>query len=426
VTDNILLGDEPLAAIPATATAAEIKAPGHRRRPAWARSLAWPALLVAGARIGAGVLIERAALGLFGFVDFPPSAVFRPEKVSTVFGFTHWDAGIYLRIAQYGYQAKIPDDSAFFPAYPYLTRAVSDATSVSLEAAAVAVSWISLWFAVWGVMRLTATLFPGSRSWRAGALLAFFPVSVFLLAGYAESLYIALVAWSLVALAQRRPWLGALLAAAASVTRPEGVLIILAVVVWGAYDELFARRRRRWAAAVARVVGLGAVGSAALIAYLAFVWRRYGHVFEELSVNKQWHRQWTWPFHPLWSSLADILGDRLPGGRITANYVATYLVDDAAMVLAVAGLVALGVIVWRRRQLCWLLPPVALGILIIASDAPFGTSPEAWARYMMCLVPLYAVASRLKSDAVWTTLLAASAVFAALFQVLFNTGLWLT
>lgn len=414
-TDN----DKP-SAPPARHRTRSVRSPGRSIR----TSLAWPALLIVVVRIGVGLMLERAALGMIGFLNFPPSRVLRPENGSIVYGFIRWDAAIYMRIAQHGYQPNFKDDSAFYPLYPYLTRAVSRVTPLSLPDAALAVSWVSLWLAVWGVIRLTALIFPGSKSWRAGALLAFIPVSVFLLSGYAESLYVALFAWSVVALVERRPWVAAVLIGFVAVTRLEGVLLVLALIGWTVQDEL-THRGRSVLRAAARIAGMCAVSLAPLLAYLVFVRQRYGSFLEELTVNKLWHRHLSWPLHPLFASLWWIVADKIHG-RTAANAVATYLVDDGLMVAALLGLAALGLIVWRRRELWWLLPPVFLALLIIASDAPFGDSPEAWGRNVMVLVPLYAVASRVKSEVSWSMLLAGSALLAALFQIMFNVGFWLT
>jgi hypothetical protein len=399
---------------------------GYRTRPARSLlpsitgSLAWPALLIVAVRLGVGLLLERAVLGMF----FPSSRAFRSENSALLWGFFRWDAGFYTHIAAHGYP-KNPIYSSFYPLYPFVTRVVSDVTGLGASDAALAVSWISLWVAVWGVMRLTALIFPESKAWRAGALLAFVPVSVFLLAGYPESLYMALFAWCLVALFERRAWLAAALAGLVAVTRLEGVLLVLAVVGWAVQDEL-THRQRSVPRAAARIAGLCVVILTPLFGYLLFVWRHYGHIFEAVKVNRNsWHRQLSWPLHPLFASLQQIFGDKLTGTR-TANYVTTYLVNDLSMVAAIIGLAALCVIVWRRRELWWLVPPLFAAVLIIASNQPWGTDPEGWARNVMVLVPLYAVASRINSEVGWSMLLAGSALLAALFQIMFNIGLWLT
>lgn len=408
-------------------SSALVSLPGQPRRSprrSLTSSLAWSALLIAGVRIGGGLLLERAAYGMFGYLGSPPSPVIRPENSSIADGFLHWDAGYYLEIARHGYQPGVPRLSAFYPLYPYLTRAVTKVTTMRTTEALLAVSWISLFMAVWGVMRLTALIFPGTKAWRSGVLLAFFPVSVFLLAGYAESLYMALFAWTLVALLERRPWLAAILAAFVAVTRIEGVLLILAVVGWSVQDEL-THRRHSIQGNIARIAGLCAVSLAPLFAYLLFIGQRYGHIFEELKINANWHRHLNWPLYPLFYSLKLIFRHGIHGPQ-AANIVATYLVDDAVMVLAIIGFVALCLIVRQRRDLWWLLPPVLIDLIIIASDQPYGKTPEAWARNAMLLVPLYIVASRIKSEVGWSTLLAGSTLMAALFQIVFNVGFWLT
>ena len=136
--------------------------------------------------------------------------------------------------------------------------------------------------AVWGVMRLTALIFPGTKAWRSGVLLAFFPVSVFLLAGYAESLYMALVRLGPCRLVRGRPWLAATLTAFVGSLRrrcpadPGPRQLVL-------QDEL-APRRHSIPGDIARIAGLCAVSLAPLFAYLVFVGERFGHVFEELAV----------------------------------------------------------------------------------------------------------------------------------------------
>ncbi len=141
---------------------------------------------------------------------------------------------------------------------------------------------------------------------------------------------------ALVALVERRPWLAATLTAFVAVTRVEGVLLILAVVGWFIQDEL-TRRRHSVPGDIARIAGLCAVSLAPLFAYLVFVGRRYGHVFEELTVNHTvWHRHLNWPFYPLFDSLKLIFRHGIHGPQ-AANIVATYLVNDAVMVLASSG-----------------------------------------------------------------------------------------
>ena len=167
---------------------------------------------------------------------------------------------------------------------------------------------------------------------------------------------------------------------------------------------------------------------APLFAYLVFVGRRYGHVFEELTVNHTvWHRHLNWPFYPLFDSLKLVNFRHGIHGPQAANIVATYLVNDAVMVLAIIGLAALCLIVWQRRDLWWLIPPVLINLIIIASDQPYGNTARGLGPQRNAPGPAVRRGeSDQKRSGVECVCLAGSTLIAALFQIVFNVGLWLT
>ena len=110
---------------------ASLVSPSVRRRRSLTNSLAWSALLIAGVRIVAGLILERTAYGVFGYLGPTPSPVLRPENRAITDGFLHWDAGYYLEIARHGYTPGVPRLAAFYPLYPYLARAVTKISTVS-------------------------------------------------------------------------------------------------------------------------------------------------------------------------------------------------------------------------------------------------------------------------------------------------------
>jgi len=74
------------------------------------------------------------------------------------------------------------------------------------EVAALAVSWASLLVAIAGVMAVVRE-WTGSTDYADAAIaFAWFPASVFLIAGYPESLFVALVAWTLYFVTRERYW----------------------------------------------------------------------------------------------------------------------------------------------------------------------------------------------------------------------------
>jgi hypothetical protein len=376
------------------------------------------ALLIAGLRVIAGIMIERVSLGMLS----------KPASSAIVSGFIRWDSGQYQRIARHGYLPVHSSDASFYPLYPLAVRGVANIGPFRFDEAALVVSWVALWFGCWGVIRFTADVFPEAKAWRAGMLLAFFPASVFLLAGYAESLFVALAAWTLVALAERRVWIAAGLCGLASATRPEGTILAIAVVTWAVVEGIKRHQHRDIHSGLrltSRIVALGLLCVSGLVAYSLFLWSRYHHPLEQLSAQKAWKRVGTWPLHPLIWSLNEVVGKRIHNST-SANLTGAYLFNDAVVLFGIIGLAVLMRVTWRRWDLYWFVIPSVLTLLLIVSNAPYGQVPEGEARLVMCIVPLYAVTARARNELGWTALLAGSAVTAAVFQVVFNTGGWLT
>lgn len=391
---------------------------GARRIAAWASTSGASAAVV---RVVVGVAVSELALRIFPFRGFPAQPVAHPST-SLTSGFFNWDAGVFYRlIALHGYPPSLPAASSFFPLYPLLGRAAGYLFG-TYERGALVVSWVALCFAAVGVQRLTAAVFPGSRALRSSLLLCWFPASVFLIAGYPESLFIALSVWVLVFLSAGRPWPAAACAGLAGLARPEGAVLGLAVVIWALVQP---ERRYGRTAVLAGVSELGFAG------FSGYEWAHYGNPLEVLVVQHDlWHRHTTWPFHTVVWSLGQIVGGHITGpGGLAPGAGATeaaLLLDDAAIVGVAIALVVLAVAGWRRAEFLWLLVPSALVFVGIASNGPSGLSPEAAVRYTMSLPALYLLPAVIRRPSVWSALLMASAAVGILFQVTYNLGGWFT
>lgn len=364
-------------------------------------------------RILVGVAISRIAVDLIPIRDINLTTGPPPPLTST---FIHWDAKLYQLIATSGYVKSEPGRSSFFPVYPFLTRLLHD-IGIGYNAAALVVTWIAFFLAVWGLLELSKAVWPRSQAARAGMLFAWFPASVFLISGYAEATFVALVAWCCVAVVRKRLVLAALLAAVASATRPEGALLAVVIVTSLALS-------RRYVQAVL----LGLLSEVGLIAYSAFVWVRYGSPIEYVHVQSTvWHRHATIPFRPFFASLVNISTGHLWGSpTLFANIRAVFLLEDALVIVAIIAIVRFAMHARSTPSLLPFVPFVVLYFLLIVSNGPAGTSPEGSARVLMCIAPLYLVAVRLKGDLTWYSVLAGSAAAATVFQVVFNLNLWFT
>ena len=342
-------------------------------------------------------------------------------QASVTAGFFNWDAVHYQGVALHGYPPGSPTTSPFFPLYPLLGRAVSFLPGFTYERAALLVSWVALVAATAGVIRLANDVFPVSQAKRAGWFLCWFPASVFLIAGYAESLFIALSVWALVALYAKRPWTAAVLFALAGATRPEGALLAIAILIWAILET-----PRRYFRALALIV----VAELGFVAFSFFQWVNFGHPLEFLLAQHDWNRETTWPLHTLLWSLTEIFEGHITGptgaSAAAGNETAAFLIDDLAIVGAVGAFALLLYLGRRRRDFIWLLLPSLLVLVGIVSNGPSGLSPESAVRYVMCLPPIYLLPGLIKRESLWTALLLASASMAVVFQVVFNLGGWFT
>ena len=91
-----------------------------------------------------------------------------------------------------------------------------------------------------------------------------------------------------------------------------------------------------------------------------------------------------------------------------------------------AALVWLIVHARRDPRLVPLAAYAAACLLLIVSNGPFGKSPEASGRMLLCIAPLYLVPVKLRSERVWTALLVTSVVGAVGGSLLFNLNFWFT
>lgn len=148
-----------------------------------------------------------------------------------------WDSGWYLGIADHGYSYAFDENGfnesnlAFFPLYPVVVKAVAGVTPGSRASVGVAVAVGCALLAAWGIFAVGERLYGA----RVGTVLAVLwgatPVAVVQWMGYTESLFTALVAWSLYAVLTDRWVTAGGLCLLAGLTRPTGLALVAAVCV---------------------------------------------------------------------------------------------------------------------------------------------------------------------------------------------------
>lgn len=360
-----------------------------QRAPTRERWWLWPLALWLVSR-----LVSTAFLG--AFAGRQEQNAWTPAGPDLLDYSTMWDAHWYFIVAMTGYPTEVPLDEtghvgenawAFMPIYPMLARVLM-LTGLPWEGAAVAVSLAaSLAFAL-VAYRLFAELAPGRERF-ALAIVLFSPLAPVFQLGYAEPLFLLLLAGTLLAWRLREwEWLWVLIPIMA-LTRPGGLAFALALGLW--FLLRWFRHRDRFPVGERRMlVGLGAwsalwgfgwliacsIATGSLSSYLetelswrsAYVGRQELVPFTPWPVGLEW---WFGPWWPLW--LAAILATAIallagpwarPVGIEGRLWVIAYLVYLAA--------------VWFPQSSTWrLLMPIFPAAAILAAVRP------AWARGML-------------------------------------------
>jgi len=261
----------------------------------------------------------------------------------------------YLHIAQTGYDRQ--GAIVFYPLYPALIRLLSWLLH-PLLAAALAVSTVATFFFVWGLLELIRLDLPERTANRALLLLAVWPGSFILFAGYADSLVMALSVWSLCfARTARWPWAG-LLGFFAGSAKAVGAVVALPLA-WLAWRK---DRRQLWTAVAP---GLGPA--------LFSLWiRRAGFGSSAAAYAAHWHTHVAWPWQTLAASVRGFFASP-PNLILRINFVFLAL--------------ACGLLLVRRL-------PVEYRLYALASLALFltkSTDPllQSTVRYILAVFPAF-------------------------------------
>jgi hypothetical protein len=331
-----------------------------RQPPAWAAPVTW-------------YLASRLAV----VGAFLASTWIAPQlRFSTVFG-ASWDGGWYVRIAQFGYPDNLTAQGggnpwAFPPGLPAAIRAVHQATTLSYNDSAVIVALatgLTGALAIWLAVR---NRFGDDIANRTVALLVFFPISLVLSMAYTEGLFLTFAGLCLFALDRKRWYWAAIFAAAGSLTRSVGVVLILCVAVTAVIAIARDRQPKPVVAAV--------VSALPFVGWLVYAHQRTGAFLSFLKAERDWgggHFVWfTTPFR----SLAHLM---------TSAHAWRVAPDVLASLGLVFVLVGLALLVWPGRLRATL--PASWWVFTLGSIAgalsPYWPTPVL--RFCMVVFPLF-------------------------------------
>ncbi|HEX4280648.1 MAG TPA: mannosyltransferase family protein [Solirubrobacteraceae bacterium] len=358
-------------------------------------------------RAGAALREARFAIGVFLGTRALLLVVAFVNGTLRHHSFTHelaqWDGLWYRMLADHGYPAHVTHVQStlgFFPLYPLLVWAVSHAfvlpiahyTILSTTIAGVIASGIGGAVATVLVQRLAAGWW-GERAGRKAVLIfCLYPGSVVFSMVYAEGVMLALVAGCILALQKRRWVLAGALAAFATATEPEAIVLVVVCAV-SALLEL--RRRglgglRSLVAPALSVVGAGAFG--------AFLWIWTGSPFASLIAQRDGWSEKTNVF--ALGDLAKALGKEISFSHFNHPTINLNLV--VGLIGAVVLIVMLVLVVRNHREMSAEAIVWTLGISWLALTSEY-TPPMP--RLVITAFPAVIVLARYVHGKWWTGLL---------------------
>ncbi|HLP23812.1 MAG TPA: hypothetical protein VK139_07205 [Microbacteriaceae bacterium] len=237
-----------------------------------------------------------------------------------------WDARWYAYIASAGYPSTLPMDAgghvvqnawAFLPMYPLVVGGLAALTGIHWAGVAVLVSLVFGWAFLVLAYRLFRTRLSDGESLWSVAFIACAPASPVLGVGYAESMFLFLLALTLWLLIQRRYGLVAVVVVIMAFTRPGSLALALALGLlwvwrwWRRHSEPFVARERFGLAAVSAWSALWGFAWPAIAGVVTGRWDAYLQTelswrapyigWQELAPGTAWFQSAHWWFGPIWT-----------------------------------------------------------------------------------------------------------------------------
>jgi hypothetical protein len=271
--------------------------------------------------------------------------------------FTHelaqWDGLWYRALANHGYPdhvLHVQSTLGFFPLYPMVVWLVSHAVVVpiarweilSTTIAGVIVSGLGGLIATILVGRLAESWWGAPAARRAVLIFCLFPGSVVFSMVYAEGIMLPLAAGCLLALQERRWVLAGVLAALATATEPQALVLVLACAFAAALELRRHGLRARRALLAPALAPLGAG------AFAMFLWSWTGSPFASLIAQRDGWSERTDVF-ALWH-LAEQLADQISLRHFNHPTIDLNLVIGFGGAILLVVLLALVVRNWREMS----------------------------------------------------------------------------
>jgi Gpi18-like mannosyltransferase len=294
-----------------------------------------------------------------------------------------WDSVYYLEIAQDGYSR--PFLTVWPPLYSGLVRLVS-LSGITPLLSAIIVSNLSAIMALILLFRMSEDELPGFGS-QIVKCLVFFPTAFFLVAAYTESLYLCFTIASLWMGHRGRLKWASLWAALATLTRLQGVLLMLPLFYEGyrhTIRDLQSSDQKQKIRSILMVCLLSAIPVFAAGGYVLYIHFGIGAPWPWVTLNSTWGQHTGWLWEGLIGNFTSIFGLR----RILTPINPLAQITD--LILVLFALICLGGIWYRKIPI-----PVSyqiyacMGMVIILTKLDNQGLLVSASRYLLSLFPVF-------------------------------------
>ena len=286
--------------------------------------LLWRGALFAFDFVGGAVTIERSPNGNKDYQAF--------EKNWFWDGWARWDSGWYKRIVEKGYYFEGKQSNvAFFPLYPYLTRAVAKLTG-NHWAAGLIVSNLSLLLALFFIFGIARMYLDQEGAQRSLVYLLVFPTSFFFSSYYTEALFLLTTSASFYFyLKEKYFWCGAW-GLLATMTRSTGVALFIAYVLGYLWNKRFRPSQMSPAILWILLIPCG------VLVFMAILHYQVGNALAFVKGQEGWGRSFVFPLKTFSDELKRVAFS-FPRGELNM----TIFIDAvSAMVFLVVPFILLG------------------------------------------------------------------------------------
>ncbi len=363
-------------------------------------------------------LVTRLAVTSIGFLFnlLYPSARTRPfdlpfESAKLAETFAAWDSGWYFDIAKRGYYYSADGQSsiAFSPLYPMAMRALAwpfGSSDAALWSAGIVISFAGFLLGLIVLHQLTHRIC-GDRdvARRTVLYLAVFPFSFFLTRVYPSGLFFMFSVLAVSLAYGSRWWLAGLVGALAALTRPQGILVAVPLL-------LMALQGVRGRELLTRLVALAPL-PLAFLGYHVYIGMLAGHPLAWIESERQWGFTLG---NPPWEQLLQLIA------RIERYGLYDYFfTSNAAAYHLFHGVVALFFLAMTPAVFKRLGVPLGAYVLVSLLVPLTGSALEGIGRYSAVVFPVFIALAMIKSPRVHEALLIVWSLFLALFVGLFVT-----